>query len=131
MTRSRYPTLQEHIPTFVRIPKGITWNSHFYGPDVEFPWLSLGIDPAKARIMFDAGQLYHSEELEHEFKVGDGLDPMTIQELNFLVDTLNAKVKKATSSDAQYNQKKCKKSLVKSKQIGLIRSWRRNFGHFE
>ena len=128
---TRYPHLQENIPVFVRTQKPIICSGQTYKQDKEFPWLTLGISVEKARILYDDGQLYHSEELENENMIGDGLDPLSEDALHTLVDSINVKVKAQTPNDAQYQTKKCKKSQIKSKQIGLIRSWRRNFGHFE
>lgn len=63
--------------------------------------------------------------------VGDGLDDMTVEQLHILVQNINQKVKAKTSSNSEYDRKRCRISKVKDKQAGLIRSWRRNYGQFE
>lgn len=131
MSMTRYPNLQENIPVFVRTQKSIICSGKNYHQDKEFPWLALGFPVEKVRVLYDDGQLYHSEELENEHMVGDGLDAMSEDQLHTLVSSLNVKVKAKTQNDSQYQSKKCKLSQIKSKQIGLVRSWRRNFGHFE
>lgn len=80
---------------------------------------------------FDLRLFHHNDERTVETKVGDGLDMMTKEELHALVDSLNAKVKKNTNSLNDYNKYKVKRSQIRDKQMGLIRSWRRHYGKFE
>ena len=88
-----YKELQDSMPTFVKSQSGITWNGRFYESGKEFPWKTLGVTFDQARILFHSHQIYHSDKLTVEFKVGDGLDEMTVDQLHYLVSTINAKVK--------------------------------------
>lgn len=132
MTETYYKDFQDSLPVFIRRPDGLTWNGRHYPKDTEFPWKTLSIDYEKARNLFYASQLYHSDRLAETFKAGDGLDMIGIEDLHVLVDKINGKVKKATGDNkAAFNRKKCKKSNIVNKQRGLIRSWRSNFGELE
>jgi hypothetical protein len=132
MTDVYYKELQDSMPTFVKAAAGITWNGRFYESGKEFPWKTLGVTFDQARILFHSHQLFHSDKLTVEQKVGDGLDAMTIDQLNYLVDGFNVKVKaNAKDNKLKYDREKCKHSRVVSKQRGLIRSWRSNFGYLE
>ena len=127
-----YKDLQDSMPTFVKAFSGIAWNSRFYAAGKEFPWKTLGVTFDQARILFLNHQIYHSDKLAAENKVGDGLDALTIEQLHGLVKTFNEKVKlNAGESKVKYDREKCKFSRIVDKQRGLIRSWRNNFGHLE
>jgi hypothetical protein len=127
-----YKELQDSMPTFVKRPAGIAWKGQFYELGKEFPWKTLGVTFDQARLLFHDHQIYHSDKLTVVHKVGDGLDAMTIEQLHYLVDSFNAKVKaNANGVKQKYDKEKCKMSRVLSTQRGLIRSWRRNFGHLE
>lgn len=132
MAEVYYKELQDSLPLFVKSPSGITWAGRFYERGKEFPWKTLGISFETTRTLFYSDQLFHSDKLSVEHKVGDGLDMLSISELHKLVDTINEKVKKATGTNKnQFQHKKCKKSNIVAKQRGLIRSWRSNFGQLE
>lgn len=132
MTTVYYKDLQDSMPTFVRKPSGITWNSRFYAQGKEFPWKTIGISFEQARLLFVTDQIMHSDKLAAETKVGDGLELLDINQLHAVVDAINEKVKLITKDNKKaYQTKKCKQSTVVDKQRGLIRSWRRNFGHIE
>jgi hypothetical protein len=127
-----YKDLQDSMPTFVKKPSGITWAGRFYARGKEFPWKTLGVSFDTARTLFYSDQIFHSDELTVEHKVGDGLDMLAIGELHKLVETINEKVAKATKNNkSEFQRKKCKKSNIVAKQRGLIRSWRSNFGQLE
>lgn len=128
---TQYKDFQDSIPVFVKKPSGITWAGRFYPRGKEFPWKTLSVDFQTARTLFYSDQIFHSDELTVEHKVGDGLELLSITELHKLVDTINLKVKKATKSKAEYQKKKCKLSQIVDKQRGLIRTWRSNFGQLE
>ena len=128
---TEYPHFQDSLPTFVRKPGGITWSGTFYPQNSEFPWKTLSVTLDTAMTLFYSDQIMHSTRLSKEMKIGDGLDELDVDALSALVDRINAKVEDKATGTREYNSKKCKKSKIKSKQIGLIRSWRRNFGHLE
>ena len=120
------------MPLFVKAPAGLTWAGRFYDRGKEFPWKTLGIPFATAKIYFNDDILYHSEVLTVEQKVGDGLDALSVGELHDLVDKLNESVlKNAAGNSNKFKREKVKKSQIVNKQRGLIRSWRNNFGHLE
>tara|TARA_R110000796_G_scaffold30122_11_gene80769 strand:- start:2964 stop:3368 length:405 start_codon:yes stop_codon:yes gene_type:complete len=132
MAETHYKDFQDSLPIFVQRPDGLTWVGRHYPKDTEFPWKTIGIEYEKVRNLFYATQLYHSDRLSEEFKVGDGLDVLSISELHSLVGKINEKVKKATSGNkTAFQRKKCKQSQVVNKQRGLIRSWRSSFGELE
>lgn len=81
--------------------------------------------------LYNQGFVFHDDEKTIELKVGDGLDEFSVEQLNVLVDNINVKVKKYAQNQKEYQIKKCKKSKIKSKQMGLIRSWRRQYGEIE
>jgi hypothetical protein len=127
--------LQTDLPVFVRAtPPGMKYlkfAGRQYSAGDHLPWQELGIDYDIVKMFMDRHYLYHSDEKTVETKVGDGLDLMTWDEMNALVDTINAKVKKNTASDKDFHKYKCKKSKIREKQMGLLRSWRRHYGKFE
>jgi hypothetical protein len=131
MTRPFEP-LQFDRPLFVKIPfdgRGKTWARGEY-----FPWLEMGIERQRIEALYSVDYLHHNSELEDaqsEVLVGDGLEKLDVEGLQSIVKDLNSKVKAKTSSMQEYERKKCKQSQIKDKQIALIRSWRRNFGHLE
>ena len=128
----QYKDLQDSMPVFVKSFDGIIWNGKQYMAGKEFPWKTIGVTFDQARTMFVNHQIFHSDELTIEHKVGDGLDAMTIEQLTHLVDSINIKVKaNAKDNKMKYGKEKCKRSRIVDKQRGLIRSWRRNFGYLE
>ena len=127
--------IQTDQPVFVRAtPPGMDYlkfAGRKYKRGDHVPWQDLGIDYQIIKRFMDLHFLHHSEEKTVEAKVGDGLDMMTVEELHTLVDSINAKVKANTTTETAYNKQKCKKSQIRNKQIGLLRSWRRHYGKFE
>ena len=127
--------IQTDQPVFVRsTPPGMDYlkfAGRKYKRGDHVPWQDLGIDYQIIKRFMDLHFLHHSEEKTAEAKVGDGLDMMTVEELHTLVDSINAKVKANTTTETAYNKQKCKKSQIRDKQMGLIRSWRRHYGKFE
>lgn len=130
MTR---PPFQYDKPIFVRNPNGLLMNGKRYAKGDLVPWKERGLPLKNIERMYNEHHLHHNEELEEVVKppVGDGLDDMTVEQLHILVKTLNEKVKAKTKDSTEYDKKKCRISKVKDKQAGLIRSWRRNYGHLE
>ena len=127
--------IQTDQPVFVRsTPPGMNYlkfAGRKYKRGDHVPWQDLGIDYQIIKRFMDLHFLHHSEEKTVEAKVGDGLDMMTVEELHTLVDSINAKVKANTTTETAYNKQKCKKSRIRDKQVGLLRSWRRHYGKFE
>ena len=129
MIRQENMPFQLDRPVFVKYPFQ-SWGRVLQKGD-EFKWKEIGITEEKALILYKQGFIYHNSEFEVELKVGDGLEQLDVAGLHGLVDSINAKVKYKTPSDAEFQKKKCKKSKIVDKQRGLIRSWRRNYGHME
>lgn len=97
------------------------------------PWVERGLPKANIERLYNEHHLHHNEDLDKAVKapVGDGLDDMTSEQLDILVKSINSKVKAKTANSTEYDRKKCRTSKVKSKQCGLIRSWRANYGELE
>lgn len=113
-------------PVFVKEP----WDEKYKQGD-HLPWKELSIPYERVLRMYNQYQLHHNEELETKARVGDGLEALDAEQLDALVNSINEKVKAKTANNASYEKQKCKKSKILDKQRGLIRSWRRNYGHFE
>lgn len=129
MAREKIP-FQIDRPTFVRMP--FTAAGAHYKQEDEFKWKTVGgVAQAKAQQLYDCGYLIHNNEKEIQTQVGDGLEGQSIEELHSLLESINVKVKNNTHSEKAYLARKCKRSTVVGKQIGLIRSWRRNHGELE
>jgi hypothetical protein len=106
-------------PVFVKLPL-LADNKNWKRGD-HFNWLERGMQQDKVAILYATGYLYHNTELEVQNKVGDRLSELAGKELETLVNLLNAEVKSRTSSNAEFEAKKCKKSKIDDKQRGLIR----------
>jgi len=127
MTRYTRPPFQFDKPLFCKVPlraRGRVWEA-----GAQFKWKEMKIDARKVQIMYTDGQFYHSDELEEKLApaIGDGLDELNIEALHKLVDQINAKVKLLANDKIRF----CKKSNIKDKQAGLIRSWRLYHGEHE
>jgi len=96
-----------------------------------YPWRELSSDVNNVQMLYNNGYLYHNGELEDKAKVGDGLEALDVDALAKVVDSINDKVKAKTTSKAEFDRLKCKKSRILDKQRGLIRSWRRTHGKLE
>ena len=130
MTR---PPFQYDKPVFVRNPNGLLMSGKRYAKGDLVPWKERGLPLSNIERMYNEHHLHHNEDMEEAVKapIGDGLDEMSVEQLHILVKTINAKVKAKTSNEAEFDRKKCRVSKVKDKQVGLIRSWRRNYGDLE
>ena len=106
-------------PVFVKLPL-LADNKNWRRGD-HFNWLERGLAQDKIATLYASGYLYHNTELEVQSKVGDRLSELAGKELETLVNLLNAEVKARTSSTAEFETKKCKKSKIDDKQRGLIR----------
>jgi hypothetical protein len=106
-------------PVFVKLPL-LADNKNWKRGD-HFNWLERGLAQDKIATLYASGYLYHNTELEVQSKVGDRLSELAGKELETLVNLLNAEVKARTSSTAEFETKKCKKSKIDDKQRGLIR----------
>ncbi len=116
-------------PVFVKRPFQ-SWGRQLKKGD-EFKWKEIGVTEEKTLILYREGFIYHNSDFEVERRVGDGLEELDVAGLHGLVDSINDKVNSKTNSEADFHKKKCKKSKIVDKQRGLIRSWRRNYGHME
>mgnify|MGYP001192721097 CR=1 FL=1 len=121
--------LQFDRPVFVRVE--FTSAGRVWRPKDEYKWKEIGVEERAVLDLYSLGFLHHSSDLEVKAKVGDGLEALDVTGLHDLVDSINKKVEAKTNSKASFDKMKCKKSKVLDKQRGLIRSWRRNYGHME
>tara|TARA_R110001632_G_scaffold94747_3_gene200751 strand:+ start:480 stop:857 length:378 start_codon:yes stop_codon:yes gene_type:complete len=122
-------SLQYEIPLFVKVQfsgSGRVWKLQEH-----FPWKELSIDKGVVQQLYQNDYLYHNAALEVETKVGDGLEALNSEALLALVDKLNERVQAKTKTKTDFERQKCKKSKIDDKQRGLIRSWRRSYGHME
>ena len=102
-------------PLFVKVPFG-DWKRFQH-----YNWIDRDIAPERVASLYASGFLHHNKALEGDNKVGDRLNEMTIDQLDTLVNLLNAKVKEFTNSVKEFNDRRCKKSRILDKQRGLIR----------
>lgn len=117
--------LQFDRPLFVRIPfggRGKAWKAGDH-----FPWKELSIPEDRVYILYRERFLIHNEEAEGSMDVGDGLETLDEVGLKQLVDDYNKRIKAVTPHETAYNRRKMKYSTLRSRQIGLIRQWRRSF----
>lgn len=122
-----YLDFQYNIPVFVRnFHKEIIWKNHKWTYNQHIPWQELGIPVDVVRTWFAIDLVYHNPELEKQTKVGDRLQELDKNQLDALVNGLNAVVKSKTVGTQEFNAKKCKKSTIEEKQRGLLRSFLRN-----
>ena len=122
-------SLQYDRPVFVKVP--FTGGNREWKRQEHFPWKELSVDKNAVEALYNNDYLYHNGELEDKAKVGDGLEALDVEALTSVVDSINEKVKAKTTSQAEFDRKKCKKSKIVEKQRGLIRSWRRTYGQLE
>jgi predicted DNA-binding transcriptional regulator len=116
-------------PLFVR--KRFTALGKSYALDEEFAWKERNVKDYRVAMLYKQGFLKHDDNLVSERIIGDGLDALTPEELDAVVESINEDVASATQNITEFNRKKCKKSKIKNKQIALIRQWRGTFGHLE
>ena len=116
-------------PLFVKVP--FNASKRDWGLQEHFPWKELCLNQDDIQQLYNIEYLYHNSDLETETKVGDGLESLNSKALSEVVASINSKVKSKTTSEADYDRKKCKKSKIVDKQRGLIRSWRRSYGQLE
>tara|TARA_B100000768_G_C11284147_1_gene380821 strand:- start:6031 stop:6459 length:429 start_codon:yes stop_codon:yes gene_type:complete len=119
-----YLGFQVDWPVFIK--QGFSGNGKIWKHGDHFNWLELGVEPSKVATLYDYGRLYHNAELEVQNKVGDRLSEMAGSQLTTLVGLLNSEVKSRTSSTAEFEKKKCKRSTIDDKQRGLIRRFLNN-----
>jgi len=121
--------MQYDRPLFVTLTmkaQGRTYNA-----GDELKWKEIGLEKELVKILYREGRLRHDAALETKARVGDGLEQLDSDGLTLLVNSINEKVKSKTKSKTDYDKSKCKHSKIPDKQRGLIRSWRRNYGHME
>jgi hypothetical protein len=82
-------------PVFVKFPQGLNFGGTKYKKSQEVPWVYLGIDEERIKILVQNGILYHSYELEKQNKVGDGLQEMSFDQLKTLYNLMNIELKKS------------------------------------
>ena len=111
-------------PVFIKLP--LSANGKNWKRGDHFNWLERSMDEDKVASLYVSGYLYHNRELEVQTKVGDRLSELAGKQLESLVNLLNVEVKKRTSSNSEFDAKKCKKSKVDDKQRGLVRRFLNN-----
>lgn len=124
MTHPSYLGFQLDWPVFCKVPffaDGKDWSRGEL-----FNWRERNIPEDRVAVLYNVQNIYHNKDLEKESKAGDRLVEMSIDQLDTLVNLLNTEVKSRTSSTAEFNSKKCKKSKLEDKQRGLVRSFLRN-----
>lgn len=129
MIRQHEMPFQLDRPLFVRIPfsaGGKQWEA-----GQEFKWKEMSMPENNVLSLYHQRMLHHNADKEKAAKAGDGLEELGLDGLHHMVDSINAKVKAKTPNESAYQKQKCKKSKIIDKQRGLIRSWRRNYGHYE
>jgi hypothetical protein len=114
-----YLGLQVDWPLFVKMP--LNADGKLWKVGDHFNWLERGIDADKVASLYVTNYVHHNEALAVQNKVGDRLSELAGKQLETLVNLMNAEVKKRTSSNAEFEAKKCKKSKIDDKQRGLIR----------
>ena len=106
-------------PLFVKIP--FNSGNRDWTRGEEFKWAELGVDQDKVSKLYSISYVHHNPALEKQNKVGDRLHEMNGDQLEKLVNILNAELKSRTVSTKDYNEKRCRKSRIEVKQRGLIR----------
>ena len=119
-----YLGIQIDWPLFVKMP--LSADGKLWKVGDHFNWLERGIAPDKVASLYATEYVHHNEELTVQNKVGDRLSEMAGKQLDTLVNLLNAEVKSRTSSNTEFDAKKCKKSKIDDKQRGLIRRFLNN-----
>jgi len=114
-----YLGIQVDWPLFVKMP--LNADGKLWKTGDHFNWLERGIDADKVASLYVTNYVHHNEELAVQNKVGDRLSELAGKQLDTLVNLMNVEVKKRTSSNTEYEAKKCKKSKLDDKQRGLIR----------
>jgi len=115
----RYLGWQVDWPVFVKMPfiaDGREWKRLEH-----FNWAERGIDQKQVATLYATGHIYHNYELEKQTKVGDRLGELNAEQLKRLVVQLNDIVKKRTTTQKEFQDKRCKQSKLEDKQRGLIR----------
>jgi hypothetical protein len=110
-------------PVFVKFPQGVNFGGTKYKKSQEVPWVYLGIDEERIRILVQNDFLYHNYELEEQNKVGDGLQQMSFDQLKTLYGLLNSEVKNRCSTKEEFNKNKIKNSLMENRLRANFRSW--------
>ena len=111
-------------PVFIRIP--FQMRGKLWGREEHLPWKEMNLDQDTIHILYNSGQLYHSDTQEVSMQVGDGLEAIDSPGLQQIVDDYNKRIKAVTATDAIFLRRKCPSSKIATKQRGLLRSWRRN-----
>jgi hypothetical protein len=129
MARHSAIPFQFDRPVFVKVPiqaRGRVWEV-----DSIFKWKDMQMDSHRIMTMYNQGFLYHDDELEASVdntKIGDGLEELDLESLHEMVNKYNALVKEKAKTGKEIERKNCKKSTIKARQIGIIRTWRHIFG---
>ena len=129
MARHSAIPFQFDRPVFVKTP--IQARGRIWEVDSIFKWKEMQLDAHRIVTMYNQGFLYHDDELEASVdntRIGDGLDELDLESLHNLVKNINIKVKEKARNEKEYQQKKCKVSAIKARQVGIIRNWRHTYG---
>lgn len=122
-----YLDFQVDVPVFVRSKHNpLVINGVTYEEGQNLPWQEINLDYETVRQWWLLGMIHHNQNLEKEVQVGDRLAELDKNQLEKMVDAINALVKERANSTAEFTQKRCKKSRIDDKQRGLLRSFLRN-----
>jgi hypothetical protein len=113
---------------FIKLPfnaYGKVWKS-----GEEFNWTS---QPCRAEDFFKmkvlinnlytSGKIHHDSSREVQQKVGDRLGELNTEQLTSVIRQMNAVVKKRTTTDREFQDKRIKQSKIPDKQRGILRAW--------
>jgi hypothetical protein len=119
---------QEKSAVFVKIPitaYGKTWKA-----GEEFNWITQPCraeDWDKMRLtvasLYNQGKLHHDSAREVQNKIGDRLGELNTEKLISLVRQVNAIVKRRSTTEKEFQDKRLKQSKIPEKQRGIIRAW--------
>ena len=119
---------QEDKAVFVKTPfnaYGKVWNTGEEYNWKDYPCKAEDWDKIRLRtkIQYDTKFLHHDSAREVEQKVGDRLGELNTEKLISFVRQINVIVKKRTTTEKEFQDKRLKQSKIPEKQRGIIRAW--------
>jgi hypothetical protein len=103
---------------------GKTWKV-----DMELRWREMMIDENIVRQLYAAGFLKHDfSRVKTDSPIGDGYDTLPLESLHAKVAKINEVVEKIEGLTApQRAAMKCRKSVSRDQQVGMLRTWKNRF----
>ena len=119
---------QEDRPVFVRLPFNAYNKSWKVGEEYNWQAYSCRVEDVdkvrlRTKVQYDTGFLHHDSAREVEQKVGDRLGELNTEKLLSLVKQMNVIVKKRTTTEKEFQDKRVKQSKIPEKQRGILRAW--------